>query len=153
MKNVEHTQWFDDHAKTLASSSNPRFSLTYFLTGDSSNTTKTSTDSPEGSVSIAPLKGVIDSESGLPCKEKDSAKITTIASGDTIRGLPPALKYQKLNLEETVLGMVRSVGKDQRVLVACCGPDRMMRDIRNAVAQCLTAEGPSITLHCESFSW
>ncbi|KAJ8121258.1 hypothetical protein ONZ43_g2247 [Nemania bipapillata] len=152
-RRIEHTQWFDDHANTLVSSSNPRFNLTYFITGDPSNAAKMNINSSEDSVPLEPREEFVGSELVLPCKEKDSVKMTTTAASDTTRGSSPALKHQKLNLEEIIMDAIQSVGKDQRVLVACCGPDRMSKDVRNAVAQCLTAEGPSITLHCESFSW
>ncbi|KAI1126535.1 ferric reductase transmembrane component 5 [Nemania abortiva] len=146
-RRIEHTQWFDEHAKTLMSSHNPRVSLAYFITADSSSTMKTSMNSSQDSVSHGNLEGVIGDES------KDGANITAIIADDTRRGSLLAVRNQKLNLEETVVEAVRPVGKDQRVLVACCGPERMAKDVRDAVAQCMTAEGPSITLLCESFSW
>ncbi|KAI0107018.1 ferric reductase NAD binding domain-containing protein [Nemania sp. FL0031] len=152
-RRIEHTKWFDDHAKTLASSHSPRFCLTYFITGDSSNTTKPSVNSSQGSISLENQETSIGDETGVPCKGKDSANTIIVASDDTTRGSFPVVRHQKLNLEEIVLEAVRLAGKDQRVLVACCGPNRMTNDVRNAAAQCMTAEGPSITLLCESFSW
>ncbi|KAI0867422.1 ferric reductase transmembrane component 5 [Hypoxylon argillaceum] len=128
-RRIEHTRWFDQHANTLA------------------------IHSSEDSITFGPLEGIAGNESGMPSQEKDSTKVTTTTAGDKTRGSSPVLKHQKLNLEETILDALRPVGKDQRVLVACCGPERMAKGVRNAVAQCMTAGGPSITLHCESFSW
>ncbi|KAJ8123329.1 hypothetical protein O1611_g9620 [Lasiodiplodia mahajangana] len=153
IKNAEHTKWFDDHAKTLASSHNPRFCLTYFITGEPSKTTDSSVHSHQGSISLGNQEAIIDNESGVACKQKDSADTIILAADDTTRESFPAVRHQKLNLEEIVLEAVRLAGKDQRVLVACCGPNRMASDVRNAVAQCMTAEAPSITLLSESFSW
>ena len=48
---------------------------------------------------------------------------------------------------------VSSTAWSQRVLVAACGPPSLMTAVRNATAQCITSDGPSIELHCEQFGW
>ncbi|KAI0134606.1 ferric reductase NAD binding domain-containing protein [Xylariales sp. AK1849] len=48
---------------------------------------------------------------------------------------------------------VRSVDKDKRVLIAACGPDSLMKVVRNTAAGLITKEGPSVELHCEQFGW
>ncbi|EPE08173.1 ferric reductase like transmembrane component [Ophiostoma piceae UAMH 11346] len=48
---------------------------------------------------------------------------------------------------------VSSTARSQRVLVAACGPPSLMTTVRNATAQCITSDGPSIELHCEQFGW
>jgi hypothetical protein len=48
---------------------------------------------------------------------------------------------------------VGSVGKDKRVLIAACGPDSLMKVVRNTAAGLITKDGPSVELHCEQFGW
>ncbi|KAI0856308.1 ferric reductase NAD binding domain-containing protein [Xylaria cubensis] len=168
-RRIEDTEWFADHANTLASSHNPRVSLTYFITtasavyseGDLSDSIRTTENLSKISVSRRQDE-TISTELGLPYKEKDEEKIVVDTAASTkseipshavVGGLPPVLKYEKLNLEETILEAIRSVENDKRVLIASCGPDGMTKIIRNIVSQCITADGPSITLHCESFAW
>ncbi|KAI1734937.1 ferric reductase transmembrane component 5 [Xylaria scruposa] len=176
-RRIEDTKWFADHANTLASSHNPRVSLTYYITtasavyseSDLSGSISTTGHLPKISVSRSASLGrqdeIISDEFGLPYKEKDEEKIVVttasgtkngkcvIASHDVVEGLSPVLKYEKLNLEETILEAIQSVENDKRVLIASCGPGGMTKVVRDIVAQCMTTDGPSITLHCESFAW
>ncbi|KAI1753038.1 ferric reductase NAD binding domain-containing protein [Xylaria castorea] len=176
-RRIEDTEWFADHTKTLVASHNPRVSLTYYITSalavswesDLSDSIRTTGHLSEVSISRSAPFGrqeeAISNESGLSCKAKDEEKIVVTTVDGTTRGtcaipshavvggLSPVLKYEKPNLEEVILEAVKSVDNDQRVLVASCGPDRMTKDVRNIVAQSMTADGPSITLHCESFAW
>lgn len=48
---------------------------------------------------------------------------------------------------------MNSVGVDDRVAVGACGPAGLLHDTRDAVAACVVAEGPSITMHSETFGW
>lgn len=48
---------------------------------------------------------------------------------------------------------VRSAGKEKRVLIAACGPDGLMKVVRNTTAGLITKDGPAIELHCEQFGW
>ncbi|KAI1764445.1 ferric reductase NAD binding domain-containing protein [Hypoxylon sp. FL1150] len=48
---------------------------------------------------------------------------------------------------------VGSVGRDQRVLVAACGPDGLIKVVRNVAAGCISVDGPAIEVHCEQFGW
>ncbi|KAI1850219.1 hypothetical protein JX265_002116 [Neoarthrinium moseri] len=48
---------------------------------------------------------------------------------------------------------VKSSGRDKRILIAACGPDGLMKAVRNTAAGLITKDGPSIELHCEQFGW
>lgn len=48
---------------------------------------------------------------------------------------------------------VRSTPPHQRVLVAACGPDGLMRVVRNTTASLIRGDGPGVELHCEQFGW
>lgn len=48
---------------------------------------------------------------------------------------------------------VRSTPPNQRVLVAACGPDGLMRVVRDTTASLISGDGPGVELHCEQFGW
>lgn len=48
---------------------------------------------------------------------------------------------------------VSSTPADGRVLVAACGPDGLMRVVRNTTASLIRGDGPGVELHCEQFGW
>lgn len=48
---------------------------------------------------------------------------------------------------------VAATGRDQRVLVAACGPVSLMQVVRNTTASLITGDGPGVELHCEQFGW
>ncbi|KAK6070246.1 ferric reductase like transmembrane component [Seiridium cupressi] len=48
---------------------------------------------------------------------------------------------------------VKSVRKDKRVLIAACGPDGLVKVVRNTAASLITKDGPAVELHCEQFGW
>lgn len=53
------------------------------------------------------------------------------------------------DLENIVKGIVHGAGKDERIAVATCGPDGMMRVVRRAVVEEIRAGGTSVELFCE----
>lgn len=57
------------------------------------------------------------------------------------------------NLEDEIAKAISSVEPYQRVLVAACGPDGMMRIVRRAVARNVKANGPAVEFHAEAFGW
>ncbi|ROV92348.1 hypothetical protein VMCG_09144 [Cytospora schulzeri] len=48
---------------------------------------------------------------------------------------------------------VSSTPPHQRVLVAACGPDGLMRVVRDTTASLIRGDGPGVELHCEQFGW
>lgn len=48
---------------------------------------------------------------------------------------------------------VSSTPSHQRVLVAACGPDGLMRVVRDTTASLIRGDGPGLELHCEQFGW
>ena len=42
---------------------------------------------------------------------------------------------------------------ENRVLVLGCGPDGLMKQVRNTTASCIQSGGPGVELHCEQFRW
>jgi hypothetical protein len=48
---------------------------------------------------------------------------------------------------------VRNAGEIDRIIIAACGPDGLMKNVRRVAADCITVKGPSVELHCEQFGW
>lgn len=48
---------------------------------------------------------------------------------------------------------VSTTPPNQRVLVAACGPDGLMRVVRDTTAKLIRGDGPAVELHCEQFGW
>lgn len=48
---------------------------------------------------------------------------------------------------------VQSTPQNQRVLVAACGPNGLMRVVRDTTASLISGDGPGVELHCEQFGW
>jgi Ferric reductase NAD binding domain len=63
----------------------------------------------------------------------------------------------KALIQECVAGMDsdRCNGKN-RVIIAVCGPETLVTDVRNTVAELIkdsASSGPAFELHCEQFGW
>ncbi|TGJ81668.1 hypothetical protein E0Z10_g7105 [Xylaria hypoxylon] len=71
----------------------------------------------------------------------------------SINGLNIPIIYGRPDVEALVREAIRSMGKDQRILVAACGPTVLVNTVRNTTASCITVDGPSVELHCEQFGW
>ncbi|KAH6842565.1 ferric reductase NAD binding domain-containing protein [Chaetomium sp. MPI-CAGE-AT-0009] len=48
---------------------------------------------------------------------------------------------------------VTTTPRNQRVLVAACGPDGLMHVVRDTTAKLIVGDGPAVELHCEQFGW
>jgi hypothetical protein len=48
---------------------------------------------------------------------------------------------------------ISSTPSNQRVLVAACGPEGLMRVVRDTTASLIRPEGPAVEMHCEQFGW
>lgn len=49
--------------------------------------------------------------------------------------------------------VVSSTPASGRVLIAACGPDGLMKVVRNTTASLIRGDGPGVELHCEQFGW
>lgn len=54
---------------------------------------------------------------------------------------------------QIIRAAVAEMPAHQRVLVAVCGPDTLVNEVRNTTAECIRGDGPGIELHCEVFGW
>ena len=61
--------------------------------------------------------------------------------------------YERPNVTGIIRGAVEDTPSNRRVLVLGCGPDGLMKKVRDTTASCMRSDGPSVELHCEQFGW
>ncbi|KAK3316679.1 ferric reductase NAD binding domain-containing protein [Apodospora peruviana] len=77
-----------------------------------------------------------------------NATITTMS-----HGYEHAIKPGRPDLSFLIRNAVTTTPSNQRVLVAACGPDGLMRVVRTTTAKLIRGDGPGVELHCEQFDW
>ncbi|KAI8624851.1 ferric reductase NAD binding domain-containing protein [Xylariaceae sp. FL1651] len=125
---------------------------------------QTSTKLPSTSISIQEKNGDSPSlstqASSVILREKDLEEAGTRKS---LHGTEQSLSigdfshlpviYGRPDIEVLVKEAIASVAKDQRVLIAACGPTGLINTVRNTTAGCIRVDGPAVELHCEQFGW
>ncbi|KPM45558.1 hypothetical protein AK830_g947 [Neonectria ditissima] len=61
------------------------------------------------------------------------------------------VRYKRMRVCKVIHETVESVGTNQRLLIATCGPKSLIADVMNTAGECISSDGPSIEVHCESF--
>lgn len=83
------------------------------------------------------------------------------------RSYPPSVPYNwestsslRLNvvngrpdIDTLIKERVAQAADWERVVIAACGPDGMMKTVRRTAAEVIRVKGPSVELHCEQFGW
>ncbi|KAK3342994.1 ferric reductase NAD binding domain-containing protein [Neurospora tetraspora] len=68
-------------------------------------------------------------------------------------GYEHAIKPGRPDMATLIRQAVVGTPSNQRVLVAACGPDGLMRVVRDTTARLIQGDGPGVELHCEQFGW
>ncbi|KAL2187047.1 hypothetical protein L209DRAFT_289886 [Thermothelomyces heterothallicus CBS 203.75] len=63
------------------------------------------------------------------------------------------VKIGRPDAASVIRDAVKTTPRDRRVLVAACGPDGLMRVVRDTTARLIVGDGPAVELHCEEFGW
>ncbi|KAK4164470.1 putative ferric reductase transmembrane component [Cladorrhinum sp. PSN259] len=85
-------------------------------------------------------------------KEDVLASITnTTASAHHLFHHP--IKSGRPDTASLIRNAVNTTPSNQRVLVAACGPQGLMRVVRDTTASLIKGDGPGVELHCEQFGW
>ncbi|KAI2470946.1 ferric reductase NAD binding domain-containing protein [Annulohypoxylon bovei var. microspora] len=87
-------------------------------------------------------------------EEKDAAQhmdLPSAATSTTNLNLP--IRTGRPDTEAEIKAAVNSMTKNQRVLIASCGPDALSNVVRNVAASCIRVDGPAVEVHCEQFGW
>ncbi|KAL2022009.1 hypothetical protein VTK56DRAFT_6249 [Thermocarpiscus australiensis] len=82
---------------------------------------------------------------------KDATAAAAVTSGTYTYAHP--VKAGRPDAASLVRDAVTTTPRNQRVLVAACGPDGLMRVVRDTTARLIVGGGPAVELHCERFGW
>lgn len=63
------------------------------------------------------------------------------------------IKIGRPDAASVIRDAVKTTPRNRRVLVAACGPDGLMRVVRDTTAGLIVSDGPAVELHCEEFGW
>jgi len=68
---------------------------------------------------------------------------------------PPSLNIQagRPEVRKIIQEAIGSCDKNEKIIIAACGPDSMMAITRQCVVDNIKTSGPSVELHCEQFGW
>ncbi|KAI3342438.1 ferric reductase NAD binding domain-containing protein [Ustulina deusta] len=98
--------------------------------------------------------------SSVALGDRDLEKDNTLSGDESIEVTPSTtggfslpITYGRPDIEASVREAIMSVAKNERVLVAACGPTGLVNTVRNTTASCIRVDGPSVELHCEQFGW
>jgi hypothetical protein len=67
--------------------------------------------------------------------------------------LPPYTVPGRPDMHSTIRQVASECGTNQCILVAACGPSGLSDDVRDAVRDCISSDGPDIDLRLEAFGW
>ncbi|KAI5855005.1 ferric reductase NAD binding domain-containing protein [Durotheca rogersii] len=85
-------------------------------------------------------------------EERDMGQRSEVASStSSVVDLP--IIAGRPDTETEIKNAVQSLTKNQRVLIAACGPDSLTTVVRNVAASCISVNGPGVEVHCEQFGW
>lgn len=93
-----------------------------------------------------------NSQQRMPSDES-LATAYSAAGSSTAEDHRDVLKSGRPDTATLIREAVRSTPSNQRVLVAACGPDGLMRVVRDTTASLIRGDGPGVELHCEQFGW
>lgn len=162
--------WFARHIKTLES--DDRVSVRLYVTRPPeledepvSPSESLKTEFPAGRViedpekddlSTSEVRRSIDFEKGGNASDSDACSSTIngkmTATHSHIADVP--IMYRRPDVADIIRStIIDETPVDRRVLVMGCGPDGLMRTVRDTSAACIRTEGPAVEVHCEQFGW
>lgn len=63
------------------------------------------------------------------------------------------IEYQRPDIPGLIREVVGEAAAQESILIAGCGPGKLMDVMRETTADCIRWDGPSIELHCEKYGW
>jgi hypothetical protein len=97
-------------------------------------------------------QAAVDDAPQLPSPKIEGVEPTSITDADDAT-LPPYAVPGRPDLQSTVRRIASECETNQCVLVAACGPTGLSDNVRDAVRDCTSIDGPSLDLHLEAFGW
>ncbi|KAG6029327.1 hypothetical protein E4U41_000389 [Claviceps citrina] len=170
VKHNPQLEWFAHHLVTLGNDA--RFSPQVFVTRDSPPPAPPSSgpesdmmmgkDVEKGTIirdtapdkyqtqeSHAPIS--VDVEKSPSSSDSDSNWADDLNRPLDVDGM--TIHYQRPDIAGLIREAVRDTAPHERMLVAGCGPAKLLDLMRETTVDCIRSEGPSIELHCETFGW
>ncbi|KAI2623816.1 ferric reductase NAD binding domain-containing protein [Xylaria nigripes] len=159
VRDQENVSWFTRYLKDIMSHESAhkimmKLHLTRLAPTPTSNSAGREKEYPE-------FTAPNTAESSRAPSEKDLVRDVSVR-GVSEKDSEPALTIDGLNLpfvhgrpdiEFSVRKAIASLGNDKRILVAACGPTKLIDTVRDTTAKCISVGGPSVELHCEQFGW
>ncbi|GAP89512.1 putative ferric reductase like transmembrane component protein [Rosellinia necatrix] len=175
-RGTDNISWFTQHLNRLISHEHaPRINLRLHLTRaekmDSPSTHIPSSPSQlstaVASLSATPLEKSLESPvlsaqtSSVVLRERCLENVDKQEKAECIEkeillaidGLNLPIIHGRPDVELAVREAITSASKDERILVAACGPTGLVNIVRNTTASCIRVDGPGVELHCEQFGW
>ncbi|KAL2198183.1 ferric reductase NAD binding domain-containing protein [Corynascus similis CBS 632.67] len=106
-------------------------------------------DDPEKQKECGATETRIEHAVGLGEKEF----INTAAATVTHTFFEHPVKVGRPDAVSLIRDAVKTTPPNKRILVAACGPDGLMRVVRDTTAKLIVGDGPAVELHCEEFGW
>ncbi|KAK4229419.1 putative ferric reductase transmembrane component [Podospora fimiseda] len=107
--------------------------------------------------SLAPSERDPEKELDIPIETKveaaEGTTTTTTTSAAVHHLFHHPVKTGRPDTASLIRDAVKTTPSNQRVLVAACGPQGLMRVVRDTTASLITGDGPGVELHCEQFGW
>ncbi|KAI1653320.1 ferric reductase NAD binding domain-containing protein [Daldinia decipiens] len=91
-------------------------------------------------------------ESDKDEKDIDATRHIEIPSTTTNTTMLPII-HGRPDTAAEIRAAVESLDKDQRVLIAACGPSSLINIVRDIGASYIKVDGPAVEIHCEQFGW
>ncbi|KAF4820095.1 Ferric/cupric reductase transmembrane component 1 [Colletotrichum siamense] len=141
VRQSEHLSWFQEHLHKI-SRSGSSIDVKLYVTGDSPRE-ETSAETPnngrmnEGAVNYGSISH--DTEGLL-------TSTTTNEIEDAFN-----IRFEKVHVEQEIGVALEGVATEQRVLVATCGPESLMDDVRDSADRWRNSRGLRIDIHFENF--
>ncbi|KAG5965367.1 hypothetical protein E4U58_002866 [Claviceps cyperi] len=172
VKHNSQLEWFSDHSITLRN--DPRFSVQVFVTrssppppplpilhcgttvqyqdGEKKGTRSLAEDDCERMqhLHVASSDSSIDLEKSSPPSDGEST-LGLGADADTEKKV--LIEYQRPDIPLLIREVVGEAAAQESILIAGCGPGKLMDVMRETTADCIRWDGPSIELHCEQYGW
>ncbi|KAK8098403.1 uncharacterized protein PG998_013889 [Apiospora kogelbergensis] len=149
VKSRDNLSWFAEHLNAIRSHAHaPRVALKIHATREVSSSTDTSAVAVDDS-SLRKTETVI--EGGAEELSKVRTAVHRTGTNVSVHDVP--VEQGRPDIAALIRSAIATVGRDQRVLVAACGPDKLMKVVRNTTAECIAVDGPAVELHCEQFGW
>ncbi|KAI2777413.1 ferric reductase NAD binding domain-containing protein [Daldinia loculata] len=175
VKGHENLTWFTQHLQNLSSHVHApkvalRLHLTEFAPTSSINrddsmerrsTSVTSADmkpstlergADHSAISVPGSSAATRYESDKDEKDMDAMRHMEIPSAATSTTMFPII-HGRPDTAAEIRAAVESLDKDQRVLIAACGPSSLTKIVRDIGASYIRVDGPAVEVHCEQFGW